>query len=542
MKATDLKLDELVQFSGGHLDFHGRRLVLHDMRAFAHFRKDLMEMVGRDQMRRMLTRFGYYWGQADAAAMKRLFEWDSLPELIKAGPQLHTMQGVVRAVTRTLEADPDSGRFHMTVVWHKSGEAAEHLAELGPSEQPVCWMLAGYASGYASFCMNREIYFVELECVAQGHRVCIVEGKDKESWGKDIAHHLPYFQAEGIRAKVLELTRQIKQQSRELARQRQELDRLKGDGPAAFVEVHSEAFRRVMELANRVARFDSSVLITGESGVGKEVLARYLHAHSLRAKGPFVVVNCAALPETLLESELFGHTKGSFTGAVQDRVGLFESAQQGTVFLDEIGDISPAMQLKLLRVLQQREIIRVGENKPRKVDARVLAATNRRLAEAIREGKFREDLFYRLCVFEIEVPPLRHRKEDLLHLARHFLSEFSVKLSIPRLRLDATCLDVLTTYTWPGNVRELENAIEHAAVLSRNGLILPEHFPLALTHPRLSSTTGATGTLPSLAALEQEHIRTVLESTGGNRRKTAEILGIGQATLWRKLKDTSHRE
>jgi transcriptional regulator with PAS, ATPase and Fis domain len=292
----------------------------------------------------------------------------------------------------------------------------------------------------------------------------------------------------------------------------------------------------VVSLAERVARFDSSVLVTGETGVGKEVLARHMHSVSPRARGPLLAVNCGALPETLLESELFGHKKGSFTGAVADRTGLFEQAAGGVIFLDEIGDISPAMQLKILRVLQEREIMRVGESRPRKVDTRVVAATNRDLDEAVASGRFRDDLLYRLRVVEIEVPPLRERVEDILPLARHIVERLSKRLGLPGLHLDSTVVDVLLSYPWPGNVRELENAIERAAILSKEGRVVPENLPPVVVHGG-SPGTFTTGPISrTLAQVEMEYIHAVLKATGGNRTRAAGILGIGLTTLWRKLK------
>ncbi len=536
MKAADLKLSELVDFEEGRLNLYGRRLVLHDLYAFAQLRKDLIETVGVDGARSVLTRFGYFWGQADAAAMNRILEWDSLSDLVLAGPRMHTIQGVVKASVRSLEIDESTGHFRMEVTWHDSGDAEAHLIEMGKSDAPVCWMMVGYASGYASFCMNREVYFIERMCAGKGDPVCTVEGMDKESWGPELKSLLSCFQAEDVRGKVLELTRKLREQNRELAKQRQKIRRLGGEQPPGLVEVHSASFRKVVELAARVAPYDTSVLITGESGTGKEVLGRYIHANSHRSKGPFVGVNCAALPETLLESELFGHKAGAFTGATRDRVGLFEEAQKGTIFLDEIGDISLAMQMKLLRVLQEREIRRVGESSPRKVDVRVITATNQNLAMAIQEGRFREDLYYRLRVIEIEVPPLRARVEDILHLARHFCRVFARKLKIPNLRIDATCVDYLQSYNWPGNVRELENSIERAAVLSKDGLILPEHLPANVVHPMLGPPGLVSPLSRKLSDIEKDHIQTVMRLVGDNRTRAARALGISPATLWRKLK------
>jgi two-component system, NtrC family, response regulator HydG len=536
MKADDLRLEELVDFTAGRLNLKERRVVLHDVHAFAQFRRDLLDMVGINHARRILTRYGYFWGQADAAAMKRLFAWDTLEELLKAGPRMHMLQGVNRPFIRKLEVDEAGGRLLMDLVWHDSGEAEEHLMELGPSTHPVCWILVGYASGYCSFCLGRNVYFIEDRCKAKGDRICTAIGRDEMSWGEELKPHRAFFQADDVWGKVQKLTQELRKKNRELAAQRKLMGWGMGAPRTAFVEVRSPAFRRVIDLANRVAQFDTSVLITGETGTGKEVLARHIHRQSPRAARPFVAVNCSALPETLLESELFGHRAGAFTGAARDRVGLLEQAEKGTIFLDEIGDISPVIQIKLLRVLQEREVLRVGENEPRKIDVRVLAATNRNLAEAIREGRFREDLFYRLRVIEIDIPPLRERRDDILPLARHFAKQLSARLKLPHLRLDATCVDLIQRYFWPGNVRELENTIERAAVLSPNGLILPEHLPAHVAHPELGRLASAPTSPRTLAEVEQAHIEAVLKSAGGNQSQAARILGINNTTLWRKLK------
>jgi DNA-binding NtrC family response regulator/predicted hydrocarbon binding protein len=536
MKASDLKLQEIVSFTDGLLSLRGRRLVIHDIHAFAQLRKDLFNTLGKDAARKILTRFGYYWGQEDAAAMKRLFKWDDLTEWIRAGARMHALQGVTRSVIKKLDMDRGSGRFRMEIVWHDSGEAEEHAIEFGPVDYPVCWMLVGYMSGYVSFCMKQDIYFTEVKCRASGARTCMAVGKDRRSWGSELSNLLPNFQADDIQDKVLNLTRELKSKNSQLSRLKKRLDQLEHKNGIAFVEAGSDSFRRVIELAGRIAPFNSSVLITGETGTGKEVLARYIHRLSHRAEGPFLPINCGALPESLLESELFGHKAGAFTDAIRDRTGLFEQAHEGTVFLDEIGDISPAMQLKILRVLQEREIVRVGENIPRKIDVRVMAATNKDLELLIREGKFREDLLYRLRVIEINIPPLREREEDIIPLARFIVKKLSERLSIPDLRLDGKCMDTLQTYPWPGNVRELENALERAAILSHKGLILPDCLPLYILHPnsRVRSNPSVDTTL---AEMEKSHINAVLESVQGNKSRAARILGISPSTLWRKLKE-----
>jgi transcriptional regulator with PAS, ATPase and Fis domain len=361
-------------------------------------------------------------------------------------------------------------------------------------------------------------------------------GKDLASWGDEVQPYLPFFEADDIHGKIMRLTHELRKKTLALERQGRRLSALEPKSTMPFVEVHSASFRRVLEVTERVARYDSPVLVTGESGVGKELLARYIHRLSARSKRRFLAVNCGALPETLLESELFGHKAGAFTGAVKDRGGLFEEATKGTLFLDEIGDISPAMQVKLLRVLQEQEIMRVGESKPRTIDVRIVAATNRDLAAAILAGKFREDLYYRLAVIEIEIPPLRERREDILPLARHFLQRLTKKLGRAKRTLDARCVDLLQEYAWPGNVRELENAIERAAVLSKDGRIVPELLPRAVLHSPTCEPDVAHSTTATLAEVERNHIRLIMKTTRGNRTQAAKILGISPTTLWRKLK------
>jgi DNA-binding NtrC family response regulator len=293
----------------------------------------------------------------------------------------------------------------------------------------------------------------------------------------------------------------------------------------------SEKMKEVLDLAGRVAASDASLLITGESGTGKELLAKGVHFNSSRANGPFVAVNCAAIPEALIESELFGHVKGSFTGAVRDKEGKFELADGGTLFLDEIGDLRIDLQAKILRALQEREVDRVGGNKPVTVDVRVVAATNKDIERAVKEGTFREDLYYRLNVITLFIPPLRERKEDIPLLTGHFLKKFNPEADV---RMDASALSVLTAYGWPGNVRELENVIERASVLKRGSLITREELPDKLK----KANTGVEDlilNIPeqgiSLEELEKKLIIKALEKRKGNQTRAAEFLGITRPTL-----------
>ncbi len=296
------------------------------------------------------------------------------------------------------------------------------------------------------------------------------------------------------------------------------------------------AFLQILELAETVAPTDSTVLITGESGTGKEVLARYLHALSQRADGPFVSVNCGALPENLLESELFGHVRGSFTGAVRDREGLLVSARGGTFFLDEVGEMSAALQVKLLRALQEREVVPVGSTRPVDIDVRVVAATNRDLEHEIRKGTFRTDLYYRLNVISLHMPPLRDRPDDVVLLAEHFLERAAANGDAAALSMSQDARDCLRGYDWPGNVRELENALERAAVLARGGEIDRDHLPKRVVEPPPESLVSEREpTNPSLEAVERAYVLWVLQAEGGNKARAAEVLGIDPSTLYRKL-------
>ncbi len=344
--------------------------------------------------------------------------------------------------------------------------------------------------------------------------------------------------------------RALKAENRKLKKEIKRRDRTSRGRPIG----KCRAFSEVVELGETVAPTDSTVLLSGESGTGKEVLARYIHGLSARSEGPFFSINCGALPESLLESELFGHVKGSFTGAVKDKEGLLVAARGGTFFLDEIAEMSPATQVRLLRALQEREVIPVGATEPVLVDVRIIAASNRDLEEEIRKGEFRSDLYYRLNVIALHLPPLRDRREDIPLLADHFLSRAEERLSagkgaeageggketgegadrVPALSDEA--MNVLMAYDWPGNVRELENALERAVVVSEGSEILPEHLPeRVLEAPRPRIVDEGPPPNPPMEVIERAYIEWVLRAEGGNKSRAAEVLGIDPSTLYRKL-------
>ena len=299
----------------------------------------------------------------------------------------------------------------------------------------------------------------------------------------------------------------------------------------------SEAVHEVLRSVEKAASTSATVLITGESGTGKELVARAIHYGSSRASAPFVPVNCGGIPEGLIESELFGHVRGAFTGATESRAGFFHSADGGTIFLDEVSEMGLSMQVKLLRVLQDTEVCMVGSDKPRKVNVRILAATHKDLPSLVKRGGFREDLFYRLNVVAIAVPPLRERGDDVLLLANHLASAFAAELGRPPPRFSDDVLQALRNYQWPGNVREMENVIQRLVVMSEGAVVQAPDLPSVMRF----SVPAEAGLDRTLAQVEAEHIRNVLAGAGGNKTRAAEILGIDRKTLRKKLKSAEQR-
>ncbi len=314
---------------------------------------------------------------------------------------------------------------------------------------------------------------------------------------------------------------------------------LESKGEFDLVVGKSRAMACVLDIVRQVSPAESTVLITGASGTGKELIAREIHRHSLRRNAPFVVVDCGALVETLFESELFGHVKGSFTGAHETKHGRFEVADGGTIFLDEISNIGLNIQAKLLRVIQEREVTRIGSSRPIKVDVRILAATNEKLEDLVRKEKFREDLFYRLSVVPIHLPPLKERREDIPLLVEHFLQKYNKRAKKNVTSVTSRAVQALQDYDWPGNIRELENTVERAVVLSKTDVIELEDLMYHGISAGTQSLGPVGGRFRTLEEVEKEYIRTVLRAQYGNKSRAAEILGIDRKTLWAKIKKYS---
>ncbi len=537
MRVEDLHHEELLELDpeGGVIRFAGQRALLLDAVAMGLLRQYLVENFGLTAARAVLTQFGFAHGWRMAEAMQKQFEWADNGEWRRAGPRIYTLEGLFR--TRPGSDDPLSKKGAMLLA---SYEAEQHLLHFGRSDSAVCWTICGLMSGYVSHTANEETYVLEDRCLGQGHAACHLMGRTREAWGEDRGDELAFFDTtrlkDSLDVSLSRVTETLKAAEEKLQAHRRALVHVVRDVEAPLGTVAKSAkMQHLVDLAQRVAKVEATVLITGESGVGKERIARLVHEESARAVGPFIAVNCGAITETLLESELFGHARGAFTGAVSDRPGLFEAANRGTLLLDEIGDVSSAIQVKLLRVLQEREVRRVGENKSRPVNVRILAATNRSLSDGVAEGTFRQDLYYRLNVVELQVPSLRERRDDILPLARLLLADAAVRMQREISGLTPQAADQLLRYDWPGNVRELENAMERAVALGRESRVdlddLPEEVRQACPRPVLREHA-----VQPLSEIEKEYILGVLELNGGNQTRTADQLRIGSATLYRKLK------
>lgn len=537
MRAEDLDLKELLELDpeGGVIRFAGQRALLLDAVAMGLLRKYLVENFGSTAARTVLTQFGFAHGWRMADAMQGEFVWESPEDRRRAGTRIHTLTGLFR-----VESGSDDPMSKGGSMLASSYEAEQHLLHFGRSDEPACWTICGLISGYLSRTVGEEIFVLEDRCLCRGDAACHLVGRNRAHWRDERAEELRFFTesrlTDCLDVSLQRVTETLKLAERKLQRHRRALNHASTElTETSGIVARSPTMRHVLDMARRVARVDFTVLITGESGAGKERIARLVHDESARAAGPFIAVNCGAIAETLLESELFGHAKGAFTGATQDRLGLFEAANGGTLFLDEIGEVSQSMQIKLLRALQEREVRRVGENKSRRFDVRVVAATNRDIDQAITSGAFRQDLYFRLKVVELIVPPLRSRKDDILPLARILLTEAARSMRRKLSGLSTAAADQLLRYAWPGNVRELANAMQRSAALALGDRVEVTDLPEEVRHA-VPRGNGVAGAVRPLDEVEKDYILAALEQNGGNQARTAEQLRIGSATLYRKLK------
>ncbi len=546
--------------SNGHIWLDDRRMVLMHTRALGVLRREMIEKLGQDGARAILTRTGYEAGAMDAEISNKVRSKGKLLEAFSVGPQLHALEGIVLVEQVKCDIDVEKSKFYAEYLWHHSFEDEIHIDEFGIGAEPVCWMQIGYASGYASTFFGRPIIYREVECRAMGHAHCRIIGKPAEEWDNPEVD-LKYLRAENFSESK---NVQKKQQPKNIIKTR---SRYSDEIRKANIVGASAGFNAAYHKLKRVAKTNATVLFLGESGVGKGVFAKTLHQMSDRSDKLLVSVNCAAIPENLIEAELFGVEKGAYTGATESRPGRFERANGGTLFLDEIGTLTLSAQGKILRALQEGEIERIGDQKVRKVDVRVIAATNTNLRAAIQRQEFREDLFFRLNVFPIRIPPLRERKADLSLLLDRFVWLYSTRHNKNITGFSERAIAALLSYEWPGNIREMENLVERGVILADDGGAIDfQHiftsdetfdisaFRLNETGFLDPSSSEMFGLEPNEAKentsnsiqdfldrgtpmrdIETQMVIEALKRTKGNRSAAARMLGISRAQILYRL-------
>ncbi|MFY0751294.1 regulatory protein, Fis family [Pseudomonas sp. NFACC25] len=544
---TPAELTDCLFFSpeDGRIWLNDQRMVLLHGSSFGALRAEVIERLGLEQARGLFTRTGYVSGARDARLIRERWPQADAAAVFRAGTHLHTLEGMTKVEPLHFKFDADSGFYEGEFLWHHSCEADEHVGAYGIGQDPVCWTETGYAIGFVSGLFGQMVIFREVECRGMGHRCCRVIGKTAEQWG-DVEQDLRYLNVSQAVADPAAPTPASPLRSNGGVTQ-----------PQPLVGA-SAAFNAAMQALQRVALTPATVLISGESGVGKEMFARQLHQLSRRQDSPFVALNCAAIPDNLIEAELFGVERGAYTGATHSRPGRFERAQGGTLFLDEITSLSLAGQSKLLRALQEREIERVGGVRGIKVDVRVVAATNIDLRKAVADGSFREDLFYRLNVYPIALPPLRERRDDIPLLINAFLTRFCQEYARTPAGLTMRALKVLLRYDFAGNVRELQNLIERGLIASDEGqpidLVhlfrnepmpadpygLDDHGSLSNSAPppclALFDTLGQLEPGFSIEGLESRLLNEALQRNAGNLAAAARLVGLSRAQFAYRLK------
>jgi two-component system response regulator HydG len=566
-------LTECLFFSpgDGRIWLNDQRMVLMHTSSLGTLRRELIDSVGLERARGLLTRAGYESGARDAQLVRQRWPDADARATFMAGPRLHALEGVVKVEPVEFEFDVTRGTYHGEFLWHHSSEDDEHISAYGLGTEPACWTQLGYAMGYVTGMLGMPVIFREVECRSTGAAVCRVIGKTADAWG-DVSEDLRYLNAkEFLSARAFGPAQPAVLGGVQLAGTGAGPTAGAGEGGHDMVGV-SSAFKSACHMLSRVATTRATVLFTGESGVGKELFASMLHRISPRKAEPFVALNCAAIPDTLMESELFGVERGAYTGATTSRPGRFERADGGTLFLDEIGSLSPTGQGKLLRALQEGEIERVGGTQAIKVDVRVVAATNVDLQAEVKAGRFREDLYFRLAVFPIHLPPLRERREDIPLLMNFFLHRYSrlhgrsVRGYTPR------AVKALLNYAFPGNVRELQNIVERGVISADDDGVVD--LPHLLRREQLDEglySLGAAGVLAtaaeaamqetgasaaaeaasdllldrlcepgrqglSLQAIEHRLIDEAVSRAQGNLSAAARLLGLTRAQLAYRLK------
>ncbi|MEO1888572.1 MAG: sigma-54-dependent Fis family transcriptional regulator [Cycloclasticus sp.] len=457
--SDDLK--ERIRFSPetGHIWLDEQRMLLMHSEAMGSLRAELIHTLGIDRAKGVMMRTGFKAGVEDAKMAKKMRPDASEKDQFLVGPQLHQLEGIVKVIPVQFELDIQAKKFYMEIRWENSYESEVHLKKFGVSEESVCWMEVGYASGYSTEFTGQSILFSEEQCRACQHESCTIIGKPFAEWDKP-EELSKYYEPSSVVDQILDLRDEVTTLRSSMFGVEKLDEHIIGN---------SAAFKSSYGLLEKAAQGPVTVLLLGETGVGKELFARSVHRKSSRADEPFIAVNCAAIPDDLLEAELFGVDKGAYTGAHKSRAGRFERADKGTLFLDEVGDMSYSAQAKLLRVIQEGELERVGGERVVPVDVRIVAATHADLLDKVEAGLFRKDLYYRLNVYPVQIPPLRERVGDIHLLVKAFISEYQVKYQKVIRGVSDQAMVQLEKYQWPGNIRELENVIERGVLLCDNG-------------------------------------------------------------------------
>lgn len=528
---------DTIQFDTKHgkIWFDENRMLLMHTNMMGYLRKDLFNMLGWERTKHFFIRCGYQAGIRDAEVTSRLRPNLNEAEAFMAGPQMHSIRGMVQVEVNQLVLSHDHKKFYADFNWLNSFEAEVHLNEFGNADEPSCWMLLGYACGYTSLVMGQTIIYQETHCVAQGDDCCRIIGKPLEEWG-NAEELIRFMSPDPVSDELIALQAELNELKKNIY----------ADAETDYTMFNSvgesASYRQVCDLLKKAAASKVAVLLQGETGVGKEAFARGIHEGSSRRTQPFVAVNCASIPPDLIEAELFGVEKGAFTGATQNRMGKFERANHGTIFLDEVIELSPRAQAALLRMLQEGEFERVGDYQTRTADVRVVAATNEDLEQAVKEGRFRADLYYRLNIFPVIIPPLRERRDDIPLLIQHFLSRFENMYGKSLKGLSDKAKNFVMNYEWPGNIRELENLLERATLLTddQQEIKLGHLFPQVKQEAEISSQQSNWESLLregfSLEEHERELISSAMQKANHNVSEAARLLGITRAALDYRLK------
>jgi DNA-binding NtrC family response regulator/predicted hydrocarbon binding protein len=533
----------------GKVWLNEQRVMLFSQAALGKFRKEVYDTIGQERCKAFFLRLGYQLGILDGELARSSGAEMPIKDRFNLGPELHALRGMVLPELQRLVVSEKGGEFICEVVWFNSYEVEICANEMGPMDEPGCWNLTGYASGYSSALLQREIFFQELECHSCGGDRCFAVGKPAAEW--DNYEQLKrYYEPDPLLEELSKLQTTV-EALKESLNEGDKLPNIVGS---------SKPFKHALEMVTKASDSKVSVLLLGETGVGKEVLARAVHITSDRADKPFIAVNCAAIPPDLIESELFGVEKGAYTGANQSRMGRFERADKGTIMLDEVIELTPRAQATLLRVLQEGEFERVGDNKVRKIDVRIVAATNEDLSVAVQQGRFRADLYYRLSAYPINIPPLRERKEDIPLFVVHFLEKYRALYNKNVLGISDRGMEMLSNYEWPGNIRELENVVARAVILADiNGVISMESmFPESALRPSEAKVLDPSGRLQNqifpegidadglvesllssgfdLVKFEETMLTSALQKTQGNISKAARLVGLSRPAFAYRLK------